>query len=82
MADAPSELAGARDRIQPLLMELPDYHWPHVRSLAIGLWERARIFLTRVGGIILSLMIVLWFLFINMLVDIVYAAIDPRIKQG
>lgn len=53
---------GARDRIQPLLMELPDYHWPHVRSLAIGLWERARIFLARVGGIILSLMILLWFL--------------------
>ena len=54
--------AGARDSIQPLLMELPDYHWPHLRNLAIGLWERARIFLTRVGGIILSLMILLWFL--------------------
>jgi ferrous iron transport protein B len=54
--------AGAGDRVQPLLMELPDYHWPHVRSLAIGLWERARIFLARVGGIILSLMILLWFL--------------------
>jgi ferrous iron transport protein B len=53
---------GARDRIQPLLMELPDYHWPNLRSLAIGLWERARIFLARVGGIILSLMILLWFL--------------------
>ncbi len=53
---------GSRDRIQPLLMELPDYHLPHVRSLAIGLWERARIFLARVGGIILSLMILLWFL--------------------
>lgn len=54
--------AGARDRIQPLLMELPDYHWPYPRSLLIGLWERAKIFLSRVGGIILSLMIVLWFL--------------------
>ncbi|MSQ60798.1 MAG: ferrous iron transporter B [Betaproteobacteria bacterium] len=54
--------AGARDRIQPLLMELPDYHWPHARSLVIGLWERAKIFLSRVGGIILSLMILLWFL--------------------
>lgn len=54
--------AGARDRIQPLLMELPDYHWPYARSLAIGLWERAKIFLSRVGGIILSLMILLWFL--------------------
>ncbi|MFN0317355.1 MAG: ferrous iron transporter B [Burkholderiales bacterium] len=54
--------AGARDRIQPLLMELPDYHWPHAHSLVIGLWERTKIFLSRVGGIILSLMIVLWFL--------------------
>jgi len=46
----------------PLLLELPDYQWPDLRSLAVGLWERARIFLKRVGGIILSLMIVLWFL--------------------
>jgi len=54
--------AGARDRIQPLLMELPDYHLPYLNSLAIGLWERTKIFLSRVGGIILSLMILLWFL--------------------
>src|SRR5262249_54431235 len=31
-------------------------------NLALGLWERARIFLTRVGTIILTLMVVLWFL--------------------
>ncbi|MDE2077404.1 MAG: ferrous iron transporter B [Burkholderiales bacterium] len=47
---------------QPLLMELPDYHWPHVGNLALGLWERTRIFVQRVGTIILSLMVVLWFL--------------------
>ena len=47
---------------QPLLMELPDYHVPHLRNLLTGLWERARIFVQRVGSIILSLMIVLWFL--------------------
>jgi ferrous iron transport protein B len=45
-----------------LMMELPAYRWPNARNLAIGLWERARIFTTRVGTIILSLMIVLWFL--------------------
>ena len=28
----------------------------------LGLWERVKIFLSRVGGIILALMIVLWFL--------------------
>jgi ferrous iron transport protein B len=46
----------------PLLMELPAYRWPSPRHLAIGLWERARIFVKRVGGIILSMMIVLWFI--------------------
>ncbi len=54
----------ARGRALPpaLLMELPDYHWPNLPNLALGLWERTRIFLSRVGTIILSLMIVLWFL--------------------
>jgi len=47
---------------QALLLELPSYHWPHLRNLAVSLWERAKIFLTRVGTIILTLMIILWFL--------------------
>ncbi len=47
---------------QPLMLELPNYHWPNLRNLAIGLWERAKIFVTRVGTIILTLMILLWFL--------------------
>ncbi len=46
----------------PLMLELPDFQWPHAGNLLHGLWERVRIFVTRVGGIILALMIVLWFL--------------------
>ncbi|UKE71786.1 ferrous iron transporter B [Xanthomonas graminis] len=46
----------------PLLLELPSYRVPHLRDLALGLWERAAIFLKRVGGIILALTILLWFL--------------------
>ena len=46
----------------PLLLELPSYRIPHPRDLALGLWERAMIFLKRVGGIILALTILLWFL--------------------
>ncbi|WP_305821722.1 ferrous iron transporter B [Massilia brevitalea] len=46
----------------PLMMELPAYHWPHLRSLVMGLWERAVIFLMRVGTLILTLTILLWFL--------------------
>jgi ferrous iron transport protein B len=45
-----------------LMLELPDYQWPRLGSLAFGLWERARLFLARAGGIILALMVVLWFL--------------------
>jgi len=45
-----------------LLLELPSYRIPHPRDLLIGLYERAMIFLKRVGGIILALTILLWFL--------------------
>jgi ferrous iron transport protein B len=51
-----------RGEYRPLLLELPEYRWPHLANLALGLWERARIFVTRVGTIILALMVVLWFL--------------------
>jgi ferrous iron transport protein B len=47
---------------QTLLMELPAYHMPALRNIAIGLWQRVQIFLTRVGTIILALMVSLWFL--------------------
>ena len=46
----------------PLMLELPDYRWPNSRNLLLGLWERIKIFVTRVGTIILSLMVLLWFL--------------------
>jgi ferrous iron transport protein B len=45
-----------------LMMELPAYHWPQPRALASGLLERAKIFLMRVGTLILSMIILLWLL--------------------
>lgn len=45
-----------------LLLELPSYRLPHPRDLALGLWERAAIFLKRVGGIILAMTVLLWVL--------------------
>ncbi len=52
----------ARGEVRSLMMELPAYHWPTVRNVAIGLWQRVEIFMRRVGGIILGLTIALWFL--------------------
>ena len=51
-----------KNAVQPLMLELPSYHWPHLGNLMIGLYDRAKIFITRVGTIILTLMILLWFL--------------------
>ena len=49
-------------RPTPLIMELPPYRLPALRSLAQGLYERASIFIKRVGGIILALSVLLWVL--------------------
>jgi ferrous iron transport protein B len=51
---------GSIGGFQSLMLELPAYHWPNLRNLAIGLWQRVEIFLSRVGTIILSLMVILW----------------------
>jgi len=51
-----------KSRYQPLMLELPPYRWPSARNLGLGLWERARIFIRRVGTIIFALVVVLWFL--------------------
>jgi len=49
-------------QVRPLMMELPSFHLPTVRNIAIGIWQRVTIFMKRVGGIILTLTILLWFL--------------------
>ncbi|MEG3050170.1 MAG: ferrous iron transporter B, partial [Thermomonas sp.] len=46
----------------PLMLELPSYRVPNPRDVLIGLWERALIFLKRVGGIIFALTVLLWVL--------------------
>ena len=44
------------------LMEMPRYQWPRWRDVAIGLWQRAWIFLRRAGTIIAATTVVLWLL--------------------
>ncbi len=49
-------------QVRSLMMELPAYHWPTLRNVALGLWQRSLIFLRRVGGVILTLTVLMWFL--------------------
>jgi ferrous iron transport protein B len=51
---------GGSGGFQALMLELPGYHWPNLRNLGIGLWQRVEIFMSRVGTIILALMVILW----------------------
>ncbi|MFM5923470.1 MAG: ferrous iron transporter B [Novosphingobium sp.] len=44
------------------IMELPKYQMPNMKDLAIGLWQRAWIFLRRAGTIIFTVSVVLWLL--------------------
>ena len=44
------------------IFELPTYRLPDIRNVALGLYDRATIFLKRVGGIIVALSILLWVL--------------------
>jgi ferrous iron transport protein B len=47
---------------EPFMLELPDYKIPQVRSLVIGVANRALAFLKRAGTTILSMMILIWVL--------------------
>jgi len=42
------------------MMELPKYQMPRLTDIALGLWQRALIFLKRAGGIILTTTVILW----------------------
>jgi ferrous iron transport protein B len=45
-----------------MIMELPPYHLPRFKDVALHMLERAWIFLRRAGTVILGISIVLWFL--------------------
>ena len=46
----------------PFVMELPPYRVPMMKSLLIHMWDRGKIFLKKMGGIILVGSIVVWVL--------------------
>lgn len=49
-----------RGPMRPMILELPPYRLPGVKTLALSVWQRAKLFLRRAGTVILSLSVVLW----------------------
>ncbi len=50
----------AKGKSSGFLMEMPKYQWPRWQDIALGLWQRAIIFLKRAGTIIFVSTIILW----------------------
>lgn len=46
----------------PFVMELPPYRMPTVKSILIHMWEKAKQYLKKMGGVILFASIIIWFL--------------------
>ncbi|MDR2968128.1 MAG: ferrous iron transport protein B [Tannerellaceae bacterium] len=46
----------------PFVMELPPYRMPALKSILIHMWEKARQYLRKMGGVILFASIIIWFL--------------------
>ncbi len=44
----------------PFMLELPDYKMPRARSIAVGVYTRAKMFLQRAGTTIFSMMVLIW----------------------
>ncbi len=51
-----------RGQVAPFVMELPPYRAPMLKSLFIHMWDRSKIFLKKMGGVILIGSTVVWFL--------------------
>ncbi len=47
---------------EPFVLELPPYHRPTAKGIAIHTWERAKLFLQKAGIVILAGSVVMWFL--------------------
>ena len=61
----------------PFYLELPAYRLPRPSDIALGVWDRAKMFLRRAGTIILSVSVVLWFL-----LNLPRRDADPQLSQA
>lgn len=49
-----------RGPVRPMILEMPAYRLPNLRTLLLNVWHRAQLFLRRAGTVILSCSVILW----------------------
>jgi len=68
-----------RGRDAPFVMELPPYRVPMLKNLLIHMWDRAGMFLRKMGGVILVGSLVIWIL--SSFPAVPESAYEPGLKQ-
>ena len=71
-----------RGPMRPMILELPPYRWPSLRSLAVSVTQRCELFLRRAGTVILALSIVLWLSVIVLTVVLVAICVAFLMLEG
>ncbi|MDA8162957.1 MAG: ferrous iron transport protein B [Desulfobacteraceae bacterium] len=51
-----------RGEAAPFVLELPPYRLPTVKSLLIHMWDKAKVYLQKMGGVVFAFSVVIWFL--------------------
>ncbi len=46
----------------PFVLELPPYRLPTLRSVIIHMWDKAKVYLQKMGGVVLAFSVIIWFL--------------------
>ena len=68
----------------PFVMELPPYRVPMLKSLMIHMWDRSKLFLKKMGGIILIGSVIIWAMSAfprNIIYSIDYSAAEKQINE-
>ncbi|MBW1918518.1 MAG: ferrous iron transport protein B [Deltaproteobacteria bacterium] len=69
-----------KGQVAPLIMELPPYRMPTVKSVLLQMWQRASMFVKKAGTIILAGVILIWLLS-SLPVGVEYASEQSWIGQ-
>ena len=46
----------------PFVLELPPYRLPTMKSVVLHMWENTKVYLQKMGGVVLAFSVVIWFL--------------------
>ncbi len=70
-----------RGPVRPMILEMPAYRLPNLRTTLINVWHRAQMFLRRAGTVILSCSVILWALATYPKTDIPAGATEERAHE-